>query len=168
MSHKAYIALGTNLGDRLANLLSARQALPPDVRVLASSPIYKTPPWGVLDQPDFFNQVIQVETDLSPKKLLAHLKRLEVELGRVPSIRFGPRLIDMDILFFDDLCLDITGLTIPHPRLAERAFVLVPLADLAPELRHPCSGKTVAEMLAQIDASGISSLAEETGFSGKI
>ncbi len=155
MSHHVYLALGANLGDRLANLAAAKAALPPAVSILAASPIYETPPWGVLDQPAYLNQVLEGETDLTPLELLEELKRLETELGRKPGIRYGPRLIDLDILFFDDLVLDTPRLTIPHPHLAERAFVLVPLADLAPDLLHPKLGKTIREFLAAADRTGI-------------
>jgi 2-amino-4-hydroxy-6-hydroxymethyldihydropteridine diphosphokinase len=150
-----YLALGSNLGDRLANLHAAVAALPPDVTVLAGSPVYETPPWGYLEQPAFLNMALRGATSLSPQELLRHLKGLETGLGRVPSIRYGPRLIDMDILFYDDLVLATPGLTLPHPRLHERAFVLVPLADLAAGLRHPVLGRTVGELLAGVDASGV-------------
>ena len=155
MSHVVYLGLGANLGDRSDSLAKARAALAPGVRILASSPVYETPPWGILDQPPFLNQVLQVETDLSPQDLICYLKRLESRLGRVPMARYGPRVIDLDILFYDDLVLDMPGLTIPHLRVAERAFMLVPLADLAPELRHPLLNKTVSELLAQVDRKGI-------------
>lgn len=155
MSHIIYIALGSNLGDREANLLAARRAMPPAVQLTSVSPIYETPPWGILDQPVFLNQVVAGSTDLPPAPLLAYLKGLEVQLGRTQTERYGPRTIDLDILFYDNLILSMTGLTIPHPRLAERAFVLVPLADLAPDLVHPVEKKTVQELLAQVDRSGI-------------
>ncbi len=148
------LALGANLGDRPANLRAALAALSPSVVARQSSPIYETPPWGLTDQPAFLNMVLRGETDLEPAALLEHLKRLEIELGRAPSVRWGPRLIDMDILFYDDLVLDIPGLTIPHPRLHERAFVLVPLADIAPDLVHPVLGKPVRELLAAVDTTG--------------
>lgn len=150
-----YLALGTNLGDRAANLRAALEALPPDVQVLAASPVYETPPWGVVDQPAFLNQVARAETDLAPLDLLAYLKRLEAALGRTPSARYGPRQIDLDILFYADRVIDLPGLNVPHPRLAERAFVLVPLADLAPDLVHPQTGLSVRQMLERVDRSGI-------------
>lgn len=155
MSHTVYLALGSNLGDRLSNLEAALAALPPAVRLMVASSVYETPPWGYLDQPAFLNQVVKVKTDLPPGELLTCLKALEVELGRVDSVRYGPRVIDLDILFYDDLVLEIPGLTIPHPRLHERAFVLLPLADMAPELRHPVEGATVVELLQRIDGTGI-------------
>lgn len=155
MSHQVYLALGANLGDRLGNLRAAIQALPPTLHLLAASPVYETPPWGYLDQPAFLNQVILAQTDLAPLDLLRWLKQLEAKLGRRPGARYGPRLIDLDILLYDDLELETPALTIPHPRLAERAFVLVPLADLAPDLRPPGSLLSIAEMLARVDRAGI-------------
>jgi 2-amino-4-hydroxy-6-hydroxymethyldihydropteridine diphosphokinase len=150
-----YLALGTNLGDRRANLQAALEALPPSVVVRRASPVYETPPWGMTDQPAFLNMVVEAETEQSPEELLAHLKHLETILGRTPSVRYGPRLIDMDILFYEDRVIDSPGLTIPHPSLHERAFVLVPLADLAPDLIHPLLGKTIRDLLTGVDASGI-------------
>ena len=156
-----FLALGTNLGDRLANLRAALEALAPDVRVLSHSHIYETPAWGYADQPAFLNMALKGETGLSPSALLAHLKQLETHLGRTPSFRWGPRLIDIDILFYNDLALDSPELTIPHPRLQERGFVLVPLADLAPDLRHPLLGKSIRQLLADVDVSGIEHFKEE-------
>jgi len=155
MSPVAYIALGSNLGDRLGNLQAGMQALQPSVTLLDCSPVYETPPWGYLDQPAFLNQVVKAQTQLSPRELLDLLKRVETEIGRQKTMLNGPRLIDLDILFYEDLVLDTPQLTIPHPRLAGRGFVLVPLADLAPDLRHPTLGVTVREMLNHADRSGI-------------
>jgi 2-amino-4-hydroxy-6-hydroxymethyldihydropteridine diphosphokinase len=150
-----FLALGANLGERETNLRLARASLTPQVQVLSASPIYETAPWGYLDQPSYLNQVLQVETDLSPIDLLAHLKQIEENLGRKPNFHYGPRLIDLDILLYHDLVINLDGLVIPHPHLAERAFVLVPLADLAPDLRHPVLGLTVAEMLAVVNRDGV-------------
>lgn len=153
--HIVYLALGSNLGDRLANLKEAIGALTPQMDVKAKSAVYETPPWGYADQPKFLNQVVRVKTYLEPEQLLKHLKRLEVALGRKESIPNGPRSIDMDILFYDDLVLYSPALVIPHPRLPERAFVLTPLMDLDPELVHPVNKKSVREMLAACSAEGI-------------
>jgi len=155
MQHIAYLALGSNVGNRLANLKSAVSNLTPQMNVKKKSHVYETPPWGFTEQAAFLNQVVKVETYLRPEALLTHLKRLEIALGRVPSFQNGPRLIDLDILFFDDLVLDTPPLVIPHPRLHERAFVLVPLADLAPDLVHPGLNKTVSELSGAVDKSEI-------------
>jgi len=159
MAHTVYLALGSNLGDRLENLQQAIRALPPLVRMVAASPVYETLPWGYVDQPAFLNQVIQAETDLDPQSLLATLKQIETSVGRTATFRYGPRLIDLDILFYDDILLNTPGLIIPHPSIPERAFVLVPLADLNPDLRHPSLGKTVRQMLEGINTRGVHALA---------
>lgn len=145
--HHVYIGLGTNLGDRLANLQAAVQALSPSVEVLRCSSIYETPPWGVLDQPTFLNQVLFGQTGLAPVELLAFLKEQEVLLGRKTSFRYGPRLIDMDILFYDDLVLELPRLNIPHPQIPQRGFVLIPLAEIASDHVHPVSGLTSVQMM---------------------
>src|SRR3972149_10514745 len=155
MSHSVFIGLGSNLGDRLANLHTAVAALKPEIFNLVCSPIYETPPWGYLQQPKFLNQVIRAETDLRPADLLSHLKRIETRLGRQPGIQYGPRLIDLDILFYDELIIDSPPLTIPHPRLEGRGFVLLPLAQLAPDLRHPVLEITIRELLVGVNIDGI-------------
>lgn len=155
MTHTAYLALGSNLDDRLGNLRKAAAALAPQVIVQRASPVYQTAPWGILDQPDFLNQALEVKTELSPVDLLARIKEIEAALGRAQTIRYGPRRIDLDILFYEDQVIDLPFLQVPHPRLHERTFVLAPLADLAPDLRHPQTGKTVRQMLADLDASGV-------------
>ncbi|NMB89588.1 MAG: 2-amino-4-hydroxy-6-hydroxymethyldihydropteridine diphosphokinase [Chloroflexi bacterium] len=150
-----YLALGTNLGDRFHHLQQAVSLLAPEVHVRRISPVYQTPPWGYLDQPDFLNQALEAATDLAPEALLRYLKAIEKEMGREKVVRNGPRIIDLDILFYDDLILKTEDLQIPHWGVAQRAFVLEPLADLAPELRHPQTGRTVEEMLAGVDRSGV-------------
>ena len=153
--HIVYLALGTNLGDRTANLKQAIAALTPQLEVKAKSQVYETPPWGFEDQPKFLNQVIKANTYLDPEPLLKHLKRLEVALGRKESFPNGPRLIDMDILFYDDLVLEKPSLVLPHPRLHERGFVLLPLLEIAPNLVHPVHKKSVREMAETCDLTGI-------------
>ena len=155
MNHTIYIALGTNLGDRLANLRAAIHSFPPDVCVLAESHVYETPPWGYEDQPAFLNMVVRAETGLEPESLLTYLKQLEVQLGREQNFRWGPRLIDLDILFYDDLIIESPPLVIPHPRLHKRGFVLVPLTDVAADYVHPILGEFVWELLLQADVTGI-------------
>jgi 2-amino-4-hydroxy-6-hydroxymethyldihydropteridine diphosphokinase len=150
-----YLALGTNLGDRAANLRAALDALAARMQVTAESDIYETAPWGVTDQPAFLNMCARAETDLAPLDLLTFIKELETTLGRVPTIRYGPRKIDIDILFYDTLILDSPPLSIPHPHLHERAFVLVPLADIAPNFVHPTIGLTVFDLLLDCDVSGV-------------
>jgi 2-amino-4-hydroxy-6-hydroxymethyldihydropteridine diphosphokinase len=153
--HIVYLALGTNLGDRLANLKQAITALTPQMEVKAKSQVYETLPWGFEDQPKFLNQVIKVNTYLDPEPLLKHLKRLEVALGRKESFPNGPRLIDIDILFYDDLVVNKPALVIPHPRLHERGFVLLPLMEIAPNLVHPVNKKSVHEMADLCNMEGI-------------
>lgn len=155
MSHIIYLGLGTNLGDRQANLQDAVAGLIPKVGVLRVSSVYETEPWGYRDQPACLNQVLEGETDLQPLDLLVFLKNLELTLGRQATFLYGPRLIDLDILFYDQAVINQPKLVIPHPRLAERAFMLVPLTELAPELRHPVLGLTISMLKNRIDTSGV-------------
>jgi 2-amino-4-hydroxy-6-hydroxymethyldihydropteridine diphosphokinase len=132
MGATAYLGLGSNLGDRLAHLTSAVEALAAqaDVRVVRSSRVYETDPVGGPTQPEFLNAVIEIETDLAPRELLEVCQGVETDLGRVRDERWGPRTIDVDVLTFGDRTIDEPGLVVPHPRMHERAFVLVPLAEL--------------------------------------
>jgi 2-amino-4-hydroxy-6-hydroxymethyldihydropteridine diphosphokinase len=157
--HIVYLALGSNLGNRLINIKQAVSALSPQMDVQAKSYVYETPPWGYEDQPRFLNQVIKAKTYLEPERLIKHIKRLEVTLGRKDSFQNGPRLIDIDILFYDDLILNTGSLVIPHPRLHERGFVLLPLMDIDPDLVHPVNQKSVREMVALSDVQGIEKFA---------
>jgi 2-amino-4-hydroxy-6-hydroxymethyldihydropteridine diphosphokinase len=141
-----YLAVGTNLGDRRANLAEALAQLPPQVTVEAVSRLYETAPAYVTDQPPFFNIALKGRTSLVPADLLAYLKLLEKKLGRQKAKRYGPRTIDLDILFYDERVVDSPDLQIPHPRLPERAFVLLPLADIAPDLVHPILQQTISAL----------------------
>ena len=143
----AYLSLGSNLGHREANIASALKMLGQEARILKVSSFYETEPVGYKDQPWFLNCACAIETELAPQALLKLAKTIERNLGRKRTLRFGPRLIDIDILFYDDLILDSPDLVIPHPRLAERAFVLVPLKEIAPNLVHPLLGVTIEELL---------------------
>ena len=138
-----YLALGSNLGTREMHLQSAVAHLPPEVQVTAQSPVYQTKPWGYTKQPQFLNQVIEGKTALRPLQLLDHIKGIEKRMGRKPSFRYGPRIIDIDIILYNDLVFQSPSLEIPHPRMEDRDFVLVPLADIAPQVKHPVSGKTI-------------------------
>jgi 2-amino-4-hydroxy-6-hydroxymethyldihydropteridine diphosphokinase len=155
MEHTVYLALGSNMGNRLANLKAAVSNLSPQMNPRKKSSVYETPPWGFEGQEPFLNQVVMVETYLEPELLLVHLKRLETALGRVPSFENGPRMIDIDILFFDDQIIDTSSIAIPHPRLHKRAFVLVPLAEIAPAYLHPVLRRPVSDLLEDVDQSGI-------------
>jgi 2-amino-4-hydroxy-6-hydroxymethyldihydropteridine diphosphokinase len=152
----AYLGLGTNLGDRKENLSKTIEAISLKMSISKQSSLYETTPWGYTDQPDFLNQAIEVETNLRPLRLLNFIKKTELELGRVKNFRYGPRLIDIDILFYDDMVKTTRRLQIPHPRITERAFVLVPLYEIAPEYIHPVLKKTVARLLEELpDQTGV-------------
>jgi GTP cyclohydrolase-4 len=154
-SHQVFIALGANLGDRQASLLQAIQSIRAVAAVESLSSFYETEPVGYLDQPNFLNMACQIRTEHSPQELLAFLKQIERQMGRQASFRNAPRPIDIDILLYDDLVLESPELSIPHPRMSERAFVLAPLAEIAPEIIHPISKLTISELLQRVDQSGI-------------
>lgn len=151
----AYLALGANLGDRQAQLAGARTQLAaaPGVRVAAASPLYETDAvGGPAGQPPFLNAVLRVETTLAPRALLELCLAVEQHFGRRRDERWGPRTLDLDLLFYGDAVLDEPGLVVPHPQLHRRRFVLVPLAALAPGLLHPVLGRSVRELLADLPA----------------
>lgn len=150
-----WIGLGSNLGDRVENLRQALERLDAIMALDRLSPVYETAPRYVEDQPPFLNMVVSGDTVLDPQQLLEQLKRFEIEIGRVPSgQRYGPRAIDLDILFFGEAVVDRPGLVIPHPLMAEREFVLRPLADIAAAKRHPVTGRSVGAMLAALGDPG--------------
>ncbi len=146
---RVFLGVGTNLGDRKANLIAAQTAVSQFVIIQKTSRVYETKPWGLVDQPDFLNQVWEAKTSLTPLDLLHQLKMVETMLGRKPSVRYGPRLIDIDILLYSDLMFKSNELTIPHPHISERAFVLAPLADLEPDLIIPGMKHSVSELLGR-------------------
>jgi 2-amino-4-hydroxy-6-hydroxymethyldihydropteridine diphosphokinase len=153
--HTVYLGLGSNLGERDTNLRTALDRLSEFIQVGRVSSVYETEPLLVEDQPHFHNLASVGVTELEPLSLLHALKRIESDLGRVPGPRYGPRLIDIDILLFDDLILTTPELTIPHPAMLERAFALIPLAEIVPNLRHPSAKRTIAELASRLDASGV-------------
>jgi len=148
----AVLALGTNIGSRVENIEEAIRRLTADgsIRVVARSKLYRSAPWGVTDQDWFVNACVAVQTDLSPHELLKHCQAVENDMGRVRTLRWGPRIIDVDILTFRDLTIADSDLTVPHPLIAERAFVLVPLKDVAPEFK--LNGRTIEAMLEGLDS----------------
>ena len=148
-----YLGLGTNLGDRRGNLAQAIKSLESglDIKVLRTSGIYETAPWGITGQPDFLNMVVEISTYLSPRQLLDHVTGLEQDLGREAGPRFGPRLIDVDILLYGTDVVDEPDLCIPHASMHLRAFVLVPLAELIPDHVHPIVGTTISYLAGQVD-----------------
>lgn len=161
---KAFLSLGTNMGDCLATLQGARKSLAvrPGIRVVASSALYETEPvGGPPGQSNYLNTVLEVATTLSPEKLLAACLTIENRFGRKRLVHNGPRTLDIDLLFFGDLICRTPDLVLPHPRLHRRAFVLIPLCDLAPGLLHPLLGKTIRQLCDQLpDDQGVHRLAE--------
>ncbi len=153
---RALVGLGSNVGDRRASMARAVSLLrgAPNVTVAAVSALYETPPWGYTAQAPFLNAVVAVDTTLGPRQLLIALKSFEARIGRRRTFRWGPRVIDLDVLAYDDVTLERPGLSLPHPAIPDRAFVLVPLGDLEPGYRAP-DGRTLPELLRALDTGGV-------------
>jgi 2-amino-4-hydroxy-6-hydroxymethyldihydropteridine diphosphokinase len=153
---ECYVGLGSNVGDRIGMIKRALACIAsrPGVTLREASDLYLTPAWGYVDQRDFVNGVCRLETHLGPRELLAALKEIEVGLGRRWRNRWGPREIDLDILFYGDRIFDDGNLRIPHPMICRRAFVLVPLSNIAPDLIHPETGLKISEHLSAMAEQG--------------
>lgn len=146
--NKAYLLIGGNLGDREGNLARARDLLETQTgRISAVSGLYATAAWGKTNQPDFLNQALEIQTTLNARQLIRRILKIEKQMGRIRAEKYGPRLIDIDILLFNEEIHDLRFLKVPHPELPNRRFALVPLAEIAPEAIHPISGKKVKELL---------------------
>lgn len=155
MYMSVFIGLGTNLGDRLDNLDAVVDIFSHQGVLIKSSSVYETEPWGFAEQPKFLNQVIEINISLEPIALLELLKSIEILIGRRPTFRYGPRIIDLDILFYHHLVFSNERLTIPHPRIQDRAFVLIPMAEIAPDFVHPVFGETIAELSKKVDSTDV-------------
>ena len=154
---KAYLGLGSNKGDRTSNMREAVHRLSNIDHIIIGniSPVYETAPVGGPEQTDYLNAVIELETDLNAEELLNTCRGIEKDMGRIRKEHWGPRIIDIDVLFWGQIVFTSPSLTVPHPRIHERAFVLRPLADIAPDMVHPVFGLTVREMLEKVGETGI-------------
>ena len=152
MTHTAYIGIGSNLSNPDKNCIEAINKISehPDINLAAKSPLYQTEPIGHVEQEWFINAAIKIDTELSPTNLLSTLLNLELEMGRIRQEKWGPRLIDLDLLFYDDLILDQEGMTLPHPEIQKRKFVLVPMNEIAENHRHPALKKTISTLLQEL------------------
>ncbi|MBC8155601.1 MAG: 2-amino-4-hydroxy-6-hydroxymethyldihydropteridine diphosphokinase [Bacteroidetes bacterium] len=151
MTTNLFLLLGANLGDRLAMLSRAQTLISERVGPISrQSAVYETAPWGVTDQPTYLNQVLNVETALTPEAVLTQTQAIEAQLGRIRLEKWGSRIIDIDVLYYDQLIWQTESLTLPHPLLHERRFTLVPLAEIAPDFVHPVFRKTTQQLLAQL------------------
>lgn len=150
--HRVFLSLGSNLGNREDNLHQAIERLQQrGLKVVKTSRFYETPPWGYLDQPTFVNAVIETLTVLSPEDLLRSIKQIELDMGRVENFKWGPRLIDIDILFYDEIVMVSPKLTIPHSLMHKRGFVLLPMTEIAPNYVHPILKKDIKTLLEEFN-----------------
>jgi 2-amino-4-hydroxy-6-hydroxymethyldihydropteridine diphosphokinase len=155
--HTAYISVGSNLGNKLDNCRNGIAALIgcPDIRIIDQSSIYRTEPVDYRDQDWFVNYAVKIETELDPLSLLDFIKSIEQAAGRVSdTVRFGPRVLDLDIILYDNLVLNDSRLTIPHPRMHKRRFVLKPICDIDPDIQHPVQLKSMVDLLENLDEEG--------------
>ena len=159
-----YLSLGSNMGDKEDYIRKALKLIEDVDEIRKVSPLYQTEPMGFKDQSFFLNCVIEVQTNSNPEQLLLFLKSIEQKLGRINTVKNGPRIIDIDILFFDDFCIENDELIIPHPRLHERLFVLIPLMDVNPDVIHPLLKKTVRELYDAIQHEEMVTLYKNTWF----
>ena len=154
--NNVYLLIGGNMGERMANLAAARNRINIDCgRITASSSIYETEAWGYKEQPAFLNQALAIETSLEAEKLLEEILKIELALGRKREIPLGPRIIDIDIIYYNDEIINSSTLTIPHPSMAQRKFVLMPLTEIAPNYRHPILLKTNEVLLKECGDSSV-------------
>ncbi len=167
---RTYLSLGSNLGDRLGLLVDAARRLNVgNTRVLRCSSVYETAPQGLTDQPSFLNLVVEATTDLAPRALLEHVRAIEQDLGRLRLVRWGPRTVDIDILLFGEWVSADPDLTVPHPRLAERAFVLVPLLELRPDLSLPGpAGLPLSRCLSSLADQGVRPFCDAASFTERL
>ena len=148
--NEAFLLTGGNLGNRMDNLQKAAELIQQECgHIVQQSSVYETAPWGFTDQPSFFNQALKIETALPPQKLMKTLLKIEKKIGRKRSIKLGPRIIDIDILLIDDKVLQSSFLILPHPEMAKRKFVLMPLAEIAAQKIHPVLKKTIQQLLEE-------------------
>lgn len=160
MAHNVYLITGSNLGNAMSNLLHVKKLIREQIgEIINQSSVYKTAPWGNLNQQDFLNQTLHIQTNINPQALMREILIIESAMGRKRIEKWEPRIIDIDILFYDSLVLNTPDLVIPHPLLHERRFVLAPLLDIAPDFIHPLLNKSVSELLDTcIDSSKVDKL----------